>query len=64
MLKIWCLFTKLHPDFHSICILKFHGKSVLQYKTKRVSVILQENFNLLRKLIISVFLVSLVGILT
>ena len=37
------LFTKLHSYFYSLYILEFHGKAVVQYKTKHASVILQEN---------------------
>ena len=26
--SFWTLYTKLHPHFHSLCILELHGKEV------------------------------------
>ena len=27
LVSLWALFTELHPDFHSLCILEFCSKS-------------------------------------
>ena len=26
LVSLWALFTMLHSDFHSMCVLEFHGK--------------------------------------
>ena len=40
MMSVWAVFTKLQPDFHSMCILEFHGQVVVTFKIVHVSVIL------------------------
>ena len=32
LVSLWTLFTKLHPDFHSMCILEFNGSGCYNLK--------------------------------